>query len=141
MDDSREYPARPLCGVGAIVKKGDTVLLVRRGKPPLSGEWSVPGGAVEIGETLQEATRREIHEETGIEISVGPVADAIEIIQRDGQGRVKFHYVIVDFVATWLRGELTAATDASEARWVPIGDLDKYNIYPRTLEVIRKGIA
>src|SRR5512143_1960827 len=94
--ESREYPLRPIAAVGAIVRKGDAVLLIRRGKPPRLGEWSIPGGAVELGETWREATAREVREECGIEIAVDGAAQVIEIMQRDERGRIRYHYAIVD---------------------------------------------
>ncbi|MBI4786595.1 MAG: NUDIX hydrolase, partial [Chloroflexi bacterium] len=108
---------------------------------PRSGEWSIPGGAVEVGETLQEATRREVREECGIEIDVGEVIEALDIIQRDEAGRVQFHYVIVDFAATYRRGALCATSDAADARWVALGDLDQYPMNAKTREVILKRLA
>ncbi len=139
--DSREYPARPIAAVGAIVRKGDAVLLIRRGKPPRMGEWSIPGGAVEVGETWREATARELREECGIEIEVGEVAEVLEIMTRDDAGRIQYHYAIVDFNARYAGGELKAATDVSEAVWVAPRELDGYPMNPKTREVILKAIA
>ena len=138
--DSREYPSRPVCGVGAVVRKDDAVLLIRRGKPPRMGEWSIPGGAVEVGETLQQAVQREVREECGIEISVGEVAEALDIILRDEVGRVQYHYVIIDFAATWRQGDLCATSDVTDARWVARRDLDQYPMNAKTREVILKGL-
>ena len=139
--DSREYPSHPIAAVGAIVRKGDSVLLIRRGKPPRSGEWSIPGGGVELGETWQEAAAREVREECGIEIAVGDHVQVIDIIQRDEAGRVRYHYAIVDFAATYVSGELKAASDITEAHWVVPRDLDRYPMNPQTREVILKAIA
>lgn len=139
--DSREYPPRPIAAVGAIVRKGDAVLLIRRGKPPRSGEWSIPGGAVELGETWREATAREVREECGIEIAVSDHAQVIDIIQRDEVGRVRYHYAIVDFAATYVSGELNAASDITEAHWVAPLDLDRYPMNPQTHEVLLRAIG
>lgn len=141
VSDSREYPPRPICGVGAIIKQGQCVLLTRRGKPPRSGEWSIPGGAVELGETLREATRREIREECGIEIEIERVADAVDIIQKDADGRIQYHYVLVDFVATYVSGEPIPTSDITEAIWVAADELDKYPMNVQTRAVINKALA
>lgn len=139
--DSREYPPLPIAAVGAIVRKGDAVLLIRRGKPPRYGEWSIPGGGVELGETWQEATAREVREECGIEIAVGDHVQVIDIIQRDKAGRVRYHYAVVDFAATYVSGELEAASDITEAHWVAPQDLDGYPMNPQTREVLLKAIG
>ncbi len=139
MSDSREYPTRPFAAVGAIVRKGKALLVIRRGKPPLGDEWSVPGGAVELGETMREAAVREVLEECGIEIVVSDVVDTIDIIQRDAAGRVMFHYAIADYAANWASGELHATSDVTEAHWVLPEDLDKYPMNPKTRTILEKG--
>jgi 8-oxo-dGTP diphosphatase len=140
MANSREYPTRPICAVGAIVRKDDALLLIRRGNPPRRGDWGIPGGAVEIGETWRDAARREVREECGIEIEVGDVVDAIDIIERDDAGRVQYHYAIVDFAATYISGELRASSDALDARWVSLSELAKFPLPDRTRAVIEKVI-
>ncbi len=140
-DDRREYPERPICGVGAVVRKGDQALIIRRGKAPRRGEWSIPGGAVEIGETLEQAVRREILEECSVEIAVGGIVDAVDMIQRDADGRVQYHYVVVDFAADWVAGSLSANSDAMEARWVSAAKVDRYVKNVKTRDVILKGLA
>ncbi len=141
MDDSREYPLRPIVGVGAVVQKGETVLLIRRGKPPLMGAWTLPGGAVELGETLQEAIRREVCEECSIDIAVGRVVDAVDILQHDDQGRVRFHYVVVDLAATLISGDLRAASDVQEARWVAPNDFGEYSLNEQTRRVVEEALG
>ncbi|HSF07677.1 MAG TPA: NUDIX hydrolase [Methylomirabilota bacterium] len=124
---SREYPAYPRVGVGAVVLNHRRVLLVRRGGQPSSGRWSLPGGLVELGETTAEAVRREIREECGIEITVVGVAGVIDRITRDAEGRVRYHYLLVDYLAFPQSEAIVAGTDAAECRWVEIerlGDLD-----------------
>ena len=138
---SRIYPDRPVVGVGAVVLDGDRVLLVKRGHEPLKGQWSVPGGAVEAGELLQDAVAREVREETSLEISVGPVVEVLERIRRDSDGRVEFHYVLVDYLCTPTGGILIARSDAEAAQWVGMDDLDRYGVAEKTIEVIRKAEA
>jgi mutator protein MutT len=137
----RTYPERPIVGVGAIVLDGDRVLLVKRAHEPLKGEWSVPGGAVEVGETLEDAVRREVREETGLDIEVGPIVDVLDRIQHDPQGRVRFHYVLVDFVCTPLGGTLQCGSDAEEATWATRVELVRYRVAEATIVVIDKAIV
>jgi 8-oxo-dGTP diphosphatase len=132
----REYPARPIVGIGAIVFKGESVLLVRRGKPPNIGSWTLPGGAQEVGETAEAAARRELLEETGV--TAGPLVFAAHVdnIRRDREGRVQFHYTILDFAGRWESGEPVAATDVSEAVWVPLGRLRDFALWEEAYRVI-----
>lgn len=118
MSSGREYPRAPLVGVGAVViRDGEEVLLVKRKYEPGKGLWSIPGGLVELGERLRDAVRREILEETGMEVEVEELLDVIDNIVRDEDGRVRFHYVLVDFLAKPLEGSPRASGDAEEARW------------------------
>ncbi len=137
--DARRYPARPILGVGAIVFRDDSVLLVERGKPPLEGQWSLPGGAVETGETLEQAVRRETLEETGL--TLGPVRqfEVFQRILRDAEGRAEYHYVLIDFVAEAPAGTACAASDASACRWVPKHDLPPVRLTEGTLAVIERA--
>lgn len=133
----REYPLRPIVGVGAIILKESDVLVVRRGRPPRQGEWSVPGGAVKLGETLEEALRREILEETGLIIEILGRCAVIDRVTRDSWERVRYHYVIVDFVCRPLGGELKAGSDISEAMWRPLADLPSLApMTPGTAQII-----
>jgi len=138
---AREYPERPLAGVGGVILDRDRVLVVRRGREPLRGEWSLPGGLVEVGETLIEALRREIHEETGLEVHVGPIVEVLDRILPDQQGRVQFHYILVDCLCRVEGGRLEAASDVSEARWVERARLGDYGLRPDTLRVIEKAFS
>ncbi len=137
--NSREYPARPIPGVGVIVRKDDAILLIQRGNPPRRGEWGIPGGAVEIGETWRDAARREVREECGIEIAVGEIVDAIDVIVHDDAGRAQYHFAIGDFAATYVSGELRAASDVLDARWVLLSELDKFPLPEKTRAVIEKA--
>jgi 8-oxo-dGTP diphosphatase len=136
----REYPDRPIVGVGAVVLDGDRVLLVRRANEPLKGEWSIPGGAVEIGETLEAAAAREVLEETGLRVAVGPLVEVLDRIRRDADGRAQFHYVLVDFVCRPDGGTLACASDAAAVAWVEIDRLAEYGVADVTVRVIRKGV-
>jgi 8-oxo-dGTP diphosphatase len=124
--------------VGAIVVRDGRVLLVRRGHPPSEGLWAIPGGSVELGETLQEAAEREIMEETGLTIRAGEPVYTFDVILRDDAGRVQFHYVIVDLLADYVRGEVHSGDDARDARWVTSGELEKLPVNQTTLELLKK---
>ncbi len=113
----RDYPDRPIVGVGAVVVENGRVLLVRRATEPLKGQWSVPGGVLEIGETLREGTAREAREETGLVIEAGEVLDVFDGIYRDPDGRTRYHYVLIDFLCRIVSGTLVAGGDAADARW------------------------
>ena len=139
MSDSREYPTRPFVGVGVVVLKGESVLLIRRGKAPKAGEWSLPGGSQNVGETVRETAAREVREETGVEIGAPDFLEVIDAIIPDGDGRVQYHYTLIDFVALWAGGEAEAADDASHAEWVPLSRVDELELWEKTREVIRKA--
>ena len=117
-NNERWYPKAPIAGVGGIIRKDGKVLLVKRGKEPNRGKWTVPGGVVELGETLRQALKREVREECSIDIEVESVVDTLDAISRDGDGRVHYHFVIIDFIARHVSGEIRAGSDAAECRWV-----------------------
>jgi len=135
----RKYPDQPIIGVGAIIFRGDQVLLIQRGQEPSLGQWSIPGGAVLVGETLEEAVKREIFEETHLEVKVLTAVKVLERIFRDPDGRVAYHYVLVDFLCHCLAGELQSDSDAQDARFVNLQDFPAYRIAPVTLEVISRA--
>ena len=136
----RDYPDRPIVGVGAVVVEKNRVVVVKRGKEPLKGQWSIPGGAVELGETLREAVAREAREELGLAVEPGVIVEVFDSIYRDPDGRPRFHYVLVDFVCRRLSGELCAASDISEARWVTLQDLPELKMTSLAEKVIRKAL-
>lgn len=134
---SRSYPERPYVGVGVVVLRGDEVLLIQRGKPPKAGDWSIPGGAQHLGETVAEAALREVREETGLAVRLGERLGVVDSIQRDEAGRVAFHYTLVDFAAHWVAGEPVAGDDAADVAWVRIDELDRYDLWAETVRIIR----
>jgi 8-oxo-dGTP diphosphatase len=136
----REYPEAPIAGVGVVVLKGDKVLLVRRGKEPDRGRWGLPGGAVELGETVAQAAEREVDEECGIEIEIRDVIEVIDRIIPDDDGQIRYHYILIDLLAEHRRGDPIASSDAAEVRWVLEKELDQLELSPATRRVIRKGL-
>src|SRR5574337_1450666 len=122
----RDYPERPLIGVGAVIVAEGRVVVVRRGHEPLKGEWSIPGGVLEIGETLRAGAAREALEETGLVVEAGEVLEVLDRIVRDKEGRIQFHYVLIDFLCRVTGGELRAGEDADEARWLSAAELDEF---------------
>lgn len=141
IDESRRHPARPIVSVGGVVINEGRVVLVQRRHPPLQGEWSLPGGAVDIGETLEEAVAREVLEETGLVVDVGPVVEVLERIHHGSDGRVEFHYVIIDYLCRWRAGTLASASDAAAARWVPFADVERLRPSDQVRAVVTKALA
>jgi len=139
----RDYPDAPIVGVGAVVIDGTKVLLVRRGQEPLKGQWSLPGGALELGETLQQGVVREVLEETGLTVVPAGIVEILDRITRDeNSGRIRYHYVLVDFVCHMAAGTLLGASDAQDARWVEREELHQqgeYGLAPVTVAVIDKA--
>ena len=137
---SREYPDRPLVGVGAVIVKDSRVLLIRRGQAPLLGELSLPGGVLECGETLREATIREAREETGLIVETGELLGVYERAIRSEDGRVRYHYVLIDFLCRAVGGDMKAGSDASDVRWFESAELDGLKLPRDTRDVIEKGL-
>lgn len=137
----REYPSHPIPGVGVIAFDGDKFLLIQRGKPPRAGAWSIPGGAVELGEAVRDAARREFAEECGGEIELRDLVDVVDIFFEDDTGKMQYHYVIIDFWAEWRGGALKASSDVLDARWVSMAELDQFDLPLWTQAVIEKAVA
>lgn len=138
----REYPEAPIVGVGAIIIHENEVLLIQRGQEPLKGEWSLPGGALELGETLQQGICREVLEETGLEVEPLQIVEVFDRIVRDEAGNVRFHYVLVDFLCRVAGGSLRCASDAADAHWLRREELNshsKYRVAPFSAAVIEKA--
>ena len=138
---TREYPDRPLIGVGSIIIEDGRVVLVKRAHPPIEGQWSIPGGVLEVGELVREAAVREAQEETGLIVEPGELLGVFDRILHDAEKRVQYHYVLIDFLCRRIGGELAAASDAAEVRWFTRAELTPLNLAEDTLEVIQKGLA
>jgi 8-oxo-dGTP diphosphatase len=137
----RDYPDRPIIGVGAVIVRGDRALLVRRATEPLKGEWSVPGGVLELGEKLRDGAAREAFEETGLQVEVGEVLDVFDSIFTDADGRTQYHYVLIDYLCRSHPGEAIPGSDVSEVLWVVESDLAALNLRASIAHVVRKGLA
>jgi 8-oxo-dGTP diphosphatase len=135
----REFPEVPLVGVGAIILDGDRVVLVKRAHPPIQGEWSIPGGVLEVGEMVREAAIREAREETGLIVEPGELLGVFDRILRNPEQRVQYHYVLIDFLCRAVGGELRAASDAAEVRWFMREELPALKLAEDTRAVIGKG--
>ena len=140
----REYPQAPIVGVAAVVLRGGDVLLIRRGGEPMLGAWSLPGGALELGETTAEGVAREVFEETGVRVRPVEIVATLDRIVRDDDGRVRFHYVLVEWlcVASGESSALVCGDDAAEARWVPRGEIfsEAYELGATTLGVVERAL-
>src|SRR6266481_1847710 len=135
----REYPDFPLVGVGAIIIEDGRVALVKRGQPPLAGEWSIPGGVLEVGETLRKAAVREALEETGLAVETGELLGVFERVIPDEHGKMRYHFVLIDFLCRRVAGDLKAGDDADEVRWFKREELAGLELSKDTQEVILKG--
>ncbi len=135
----RAYPARPIVGVGAVVFVDGRVVLVRRRHPPLAGEWSLPGGALELGEALAAGVAREVLEETGLAVETGPIVEVLDRVLLDARGRVQYHYVLVDYLCRAVGGRLAPGSDASDVALADPADLAAYDLTPEAAAVIAKA--
>ena len=138
---SRKYPDTPRVAVGAVVFKAERILLVRRGQAPSAGQWAIPGGRVELGETLARAAEREIYEETGVTIAAGDPIYTFDVIERDASANVRFHYVIVDLEARYLSGRPRAGDDVTDARWVSVEEFRQMDVSPPTRRLLARHYA
>jgi 8-oxo-dGTP diphosphatase len=137
----REYPENPLIGVGAVIVENNRALLIRRAHAPLLGEWSLPGGVLECGETLRDAAVREAREETGLVVEVGEMLGVYERVIRSDDARVRYHYVLIDFLCRAVGGDLKAGSDAADVRWFTRDELPVLNLAYDANDVVRKGLA
>jgi 8-oxo-dGTP diphosphatase len=135
----RDYPDRPIVGVGALIVEGERALVVRRATEPLKGQWSIPGGVLELGETLRAGTVREVFEETGLTVEPGEVIEVFDRIVPDAAGKTQYHYVLVDFLCQRISGEPKASSDVSEVRWIKRSEVDAFGISDATAAVIHKA--
>ena len=139
--EKREYPDRPFVGVGVIVFRDQEVLLVKRNKEPNKGQWSIPGGSQMLGETVAEAAQRELLEETGVRVEPLLLVDVVDAIIPDVEGKIKYHYTLVDYKGQWQSGESRAGDDAQEVRWVRFNELSSYSLLEKTMNIIQKSAA
>lgn len=134
---SRDYPEYPVIGVAAVVWRDNRCLLILRGKPPRLGEWSLPGGRQELGETVAEAARREVREETGLDVEVRDVVAVVDLIDRDDDTRIRYHYTLIDLLAEWRAGEAQPGDDAAAIAWTTLDELPRYGLWSETERIIR----
>jgi ADP-ribose pyrophosphatase YjhB (NUDIX family) len=137
---AREYPDHPVVGVGAVVVRDGRALIIKRAHEPRKGEWSLPGGLVELGESLTGAVRREIKEETSLDIDVGPIIETFDRVHRDDAGRIRYHFVIIDYVCWPTSGDATPGSDAEAVAWVAESEIDDYRVNVHAKAVIIKGL-
>ena len=136
----RDYPARPVVGIGVVVLRGNDVLLIRRRSPPRAHRWSLPGGVQELGETVFAAARREVFEETAVEIAVDGLIDVVDLIEHDDRdGRIRWHYTLIEVRASWRAGEVLAGSDAEAAVWVALDRLDGLGLWEETRRIIGRA--
>ena len=141
MNDTRQYPERPIVGVGAVIVDEGRVVLIKRKYEPLRGHWSLPGGMVEIGETLESALSREMLEETGLRVDVGPVIEVFDRIMHDERKRVRYHFVLIDYLCWPAGGTLTPGSDVDAAIWVDPVELAQYDLTEKATSVIQRGLT
>ena len=136
----KEYPKHPIVGVGAIIIQNGKILIVRRGSEPGKGKWSVPGGLVELGETVEQTVVREVKEECGLDVEVDRLIDVVDSMTFDGNGKLKYHFVILDFFVKLKGGELKPGDDAKEALWVPVEEVEKYDLTKTFRDFLKRNM-
>ena len=141
MTDDRQYPERPVIAIGGVVISDGRVLLIRRGQPPLEGRWSIPGGILEIGETIADAIARELFEETGVRARALALVEVYEKVLRDAGDRAQYHFVILDYLCEWQEGSARAGSDVTEAVWVREEELKQFQLTGAAARVVRKAFA
>jgi ADP-ribose pyrophosphatase YjhB (NUDIX family) len=137
---SRVYPDYPYLGVGAVVFNKDQILLIKRGQEPSFGKWTIPGGLIELGESLVDGVKREIFEECNIQIKVYKQIDIFEYIEHDDSNKIKYHYIIIDYLADYLEGNLTAKSDILEAKWCTKSEFSHLDVIDTTRQVVEKAL-
>lgn len=138
---NREYPDRPIVGVGAVIVEEGRAVVVKRNTEPLKGQWSIPGGMLELGEKLRDGAAREALEETGLRVEPGDVVEVFDALYKDETGRTRYHYVLIDFICRPASGELRAGSDVAEAKWVSESELPNLGMTENTVRVIRKALT
>ena len=138
--NNRRYPKRPITGVGAVILHSEKILLIQRGKQPQKGAWSLPGGAQKLGETIYEAARREIREETGLKVEILGLVDVVDSIRRDEMGEVEYHYTLVDMAAVSSGGIPQAGGDAQDCRWFTLSEIEAIEVWSETKRIISLAI-
>jgi 8-oxo-dGTP diphosphatase len=138
---AREYPDRPVVGVGGVVIRSGRALLIRRGAPPLEGQWSIPGGTLELGETITEGVRRELREETGLDVRVLDLIEVFDRIFPDGEGRPQYHFVILDYLCESAAGAARAGSDVTDVAWVGEEELARFDLTAAATRILRKAFA
>jgi 8-oxo-dGTP diphosphatase len=141
MTTRREYPSQPIVGVGGVIVDKGRTLLIKRGSPPLQGQWSIPGGLLEIGETLLAGVRRELREETGMEVRPLELIEVFERIELDGSGKARYHYVVLDYLCEAMGGQARAGSDVTDVAWASVEELTQYSLSSTATHVIRKAFA
>ena len=136
----RRYPTRPIVGVGTVVMDSDMVLMIKRGKPPRQGSWSLPGGAQELGETIREAARREVREETGLEIGIFGLIDVVDSVRSDADDKIEYHYTLIDLAGYSVGGTLMAGGDAQDCRWFTRTEINAMDIWSETKRIISLAV-
>jgi len=136
----KEYPKHPMVGVGAIIVRNGKILIVKRKSEPGKGRWSVPGGLVELGETVGQTVKREVKEECSLDVEVDRLIDVVDSLTKDEEGNIKYHFVILDFFVKLKGGELKAGDDAEEAKWVPLEEVEKYNLTKTFREFLKRNM-